>query len=80
MLRAGAKEGDVLASYLFAIAYRLYTLVGRMKIENEVAFTGGLAKNPGVAKRLERELKVTVATPKYDPQLAAAIGAAISAR
>jgi len=80
MLRGGAKQNEILASYLFAVAYRLYTLAGRMKTEQDLALTGGVAKNPGVVKRLEREMGMTALTPKYDPQLAGAIGAAIIAR
>ncbi|MBI4295990.1 MAG: benzoyl-CoA reductase, bzd-type, subunit Q [Chloroflexi bacterium] len=80
LLRAGVKENEALAAHLFAVAYRLYTLAGRMKVEKELALTGGLAKNTGVAKRLERELGITALTSQYDPQLAGAIGAAVLAK
>jgi predicted CoA-substrate-specific enzyme activase len=79
MLRSGLPENDVLASYLFAVAWRLQGLVGRINPEKEYAFTGGLAKNPGIVKRLERELGITALPSKYDPQLAGAIGAALLA-
>jgi bzd-type benzoyl-CoA reductase Q subunit len=79
MLRSGLAENEVLASYLFAVAWRLQGLLGRINPEKEFAFTGGLAKNPGIVKRLERELGITALTSKYDPQLAGAIGAALLA-
>jgi predicted CoA-substrate-specific enzyme activase len=79
MLRSGLTENDVLASYLFAVAGRLQGLLGRINPEKEFALTGGLAKNAGIVKRLEREMGFTALTSKYDPQLAGAIGAAILA-
>jgi bzd-type benzoyl-CoA reductase Q subunit len=79
LLRTGSKENDVLAAYLFAVTWRLYALIGRVKPENGIAFTGGLAKNAGIVKRLEREMGITALTSQYDPQLACAIGAALLA-
>lgn len=80
LLRAGWQENDMLAAYLFAIAYRLYTLIGRLNPEKDLALTGGVAKNMGVVRRLERELGLTALPPKYDTQLAGAIGAALFAK
>jgi benzoyl-CoA reductase subunit A len=79
LFREGYKENEVLAAYLFAIANRLYTMIGRLNPEKELALTGGLAKNPGIVKRLEKLLGMTALTSKYDPQLAGAIGAALIA-
>jgi bzd-type benzoyl-CoA reductase Q subunit len=79
LLRSGSKENEVLAAYLFAITWRLQGLLGRINPEKGFAFTGGLAKNPGIVKRLEREMGISALTSKYDPQLAGAIGAAILA-
>ena len=90
LMRPGFKESEyseneVLASYLFTIAWRALSTIGKiapldigdLKLEEEVGFTGGLAKNPGITKRLERELGITALEPKYDPMLAGAIGAAL---
>ncbi|MBI4296833.1 MAG: benzoyl-CoA reductase, bzd-type, subunit Q [Chloroflexi bacterium] len=89
-LLRSSPENEVLAAYLFAVAYRIYGLVGRIgtdmdlskpvHLEKDLALTGGVAKNTGVVKRLERELGMTALTPKYDVQLAGAIGAALFAR
>jgi predicted CoA-substrate-specific enzyme activase len=78
LLRAGG-ENEALAAYLFAIAGRLQGLLGRINPEKEFAFTGGLAKNLGIVKRLEREMGIVSLGSRYDPQLAGAIGAAILA-
>lgn len=90
LMRPGYKENEysdneILASYLFAIAWRALSTIGKIapldigniKVEEKVGFTGGLAKNPGVTKRIERELDVTALEPKADPILAGAIGAAL---
>lgn len=80
LFREGYKESEVLAAYLFAIAWRIHGTIGRVQPEKELAFTGGLAKNTGITKRLEREMKMTALTSEYDPQLAGAIGAALIAK
>lgn len=80
LFREGYREGEVLAAYLFSIAYRIYGMVGRVNPEKEMAFTGGLAKNTGITRRLEREMGMTALISEYDPQLAGAIGAALIAQ
>jgi len=80
LFREGYTESQVLAAYLFAIAWRIYGMVGRVQPEKEIAFTGGLAKNPGIVKRLEKAMGMTALTCEYDPMLAGAIGAAVIAR
>ena len=80
-------EADIYASHLFAIAWRIMGIIGRLssleigeiQIDGELAFTGGLAKNSGITRRIERELGVKAAVSEYDPMLAGAIGAALLA-
>ena len=79
LFREGYKESEVLAAYLFAFVWRIQGTIGRVQPEKEIAFTGGLAKNPGITRRLEREMKMTALTSEYDPMLAGAIGAAVMA-
>jgi benzoyl-CoA reductase subunit A len=93
LLRQGFREeayseNEVFAAYMLAIAWRILAMIGKLRPPEEVgdvriyedlAFTGGLAKNPGITKRIERELKVTALTSDYDPQLAGALGAALLA-
>jgi bzd-type benzoyl-CoA reductase Q subunit len=80
LLREGYTENQVLAAYLFAIAWRIHSTIGRIQPEKEIAFTGGLAKNPGIVKRIEKAMAMTALTSEYDPQLAGAIGAALLAK
>ena len=62
------------------MAHRVVTLLLRLGIEEKFAITGGIAKNVGVVKRIEDELKLKAPEPKIDPQLAGAIGAALFAK
>ncbi|MEM4729163.1 MAG: benzoyl-CoA reductase, bzd-type, subunit Q [Thermoplasmata archaeon] len=80
LLRAGWPKNKVLAAYCSAMAHRIFTLLERIGVEKDFAITGGIAKNIGVVRRLEKELGLTVAKPKEDPQIAGAIGAALFAK
>lgn len=80
LLRKGWPKEKVLAAYCSAMAHRVVTLLMRLGIEEKFAITGGIAKNIGVVKRLEDELKLKAPEPSIDPQLAGAIGAALFAK
>jgi benzoyl-CoA reductase subunit A len=79
-------ENEILAKHMFAIAWRILGIIGKIqpldvgdvKIHDPgLGFTGGLAKNAGVTRRIERELDIKALTSAYDPMLAGAIGAAL---
>ncbi len=81
------EKNRVLAAYCFSVAWRDYILLMRLanqsgngKVEEDLALTGGVVKNTGIASRLERELGIkALPVMKGDPQAAGAIGAAILA-
>ena len=81
-------ENEIYASHLFSVAWRILGVIGKLqpldvgdiKVFGGLGFTGGLAKNPGITKRIERELNAVALESKYDPMLAGAIGAALLAR
>ena len=77
LLRKGWGKEKVLAAYCSAMAHRVVTLILRLGMEEKFAITGGIAKNIGVVKRIEDELKIKAPKPNIDPQLAGAIGAAL---
>jgi bzd-type benzoyl-CoA reductase Q subunit len=79
LLRAGWSKNRVLAAYCAAMAHRVVTLLERVGVQKEFAITGGIAKNSGVVKRLEKELKVDALKSSYDPQIAGALGGALFA-
>jgi len=75
-LSNGVPLEDVVAGLHDAIASRVSRIVRRLKVEPDVVFTGGVAKNIGVVKALEESLGCPVFIPE-EPLLSGAIGAAI---
>jgi activator of 2-hydroxyglutaryl-CoA dehydratase len=62
-----------------AIADRILGLVRRVGVEEQVALTGGVAKNEGVVRALEERLAIKLFVPP-EPQIIGALGAALLAR
>jgi len=75
-LSEGVPLADIIAGLHEAIAARIYSMVNRLKIEREVALTGGGAKNIGLVKALEAKLGFPVVLPP-EPLLTGAMGAAL---
>ncbi|TET89291.1 MAG: benzoyl-CoA reductase, bzd-type, subunit Q [Methanomassiliicoccales archaeon] len=80
LLREGWPKNKVLAAYCSAMAHRVVTLLERLGVEKEFAITGGIAKNIGVVKRIEKELGITALDVKLDTQIAGALGGALFAK
>jgi len=72
----GVPLEDILAGIHDAIASRVARMVDRLKVEPDVLFTGGVAKNIGVVKALKENLGCEVLVPE-EPLLSGAIGAAL---
>lgn len=83
LLRAGWSVNRVLAAYCAAMAQRVAGLIERLGMEREFFITGGIGKNIGVTRRIERLIGVqAVRLPEdsvLDPQIAGALGAALFA-
>lgn len=91
LLEEGWPENEIMAAYCTAMAHRILELLNRLGMEEKFAITGGIAKNIGVARRLEEEAKTkTMEANWYDPdmrnkglpfdtQIAGGIGAALFA-
>jgi len=75
-LSEGTALADIIAGLHEAIATRVYGMLRRLKIEREVAVTGGGAKNIGLVRALEAKLGFPVQLPP-EPLLTGAIGAAL---
>jgi len=75
-LSEGASVEDLLAGIHEAIATRIYSMASRLKIEKDVAITGGGAKNIGLVRALEAKLGYPVLIPP-EPLLTGAVGAAL---
>ena len=79
LLRNGWSKEEILAIYNAALAHQAAMLVKRLGVAGDFAVTAGVAKNVGVVRRLEKELGVKAIVIKPDPQLSAALGAALFA-
>jgi len=77
LLREGWPKNKVAAAYCSAMAHRVFALLERVGVEPDFAVTGGIAKNSGVMARLEKEVGLKPLAPKYDTQIAGALGAAL---
>lgn len=80
LLKDGWSKNKVLAAYCSAMAERVVDLLNRIEVEKDFAITGGIAKNKGVVKRIEKLIGVEALQPKMDTQIAGALGAAIYGR
>jgi len=73
----GTPVEDIVAGVLEAITNRIYGLTRRILTgSRRIAFTGGVAKNQGMVKMLERKLGLPLLLPE-NPQIVGAIGAAL---
>ena len=75
-LSEGAPLEDIVAGVHDAIASRAVNMIRRLKIEPDVVFTGGVAKNSGVVKAVRENLECEVLVPE-DPLISGALGAAL---
>jgi bzd-type benzoyl-CoA reductase Q subunit len=79
LMRAGWSKEKVLAAYCLAMAIRVVRLLERNGVEEDFAITGGIAKNSGVVRRIERLLGITALKTDLDTQIAGALGGALIA-
>jgi predicted CoA-substrate-specific enzyme activase len=75
----GVALEDIVAGLHDAIASRAASMVKKLKIEPDVVFTGGVAKNIGVVKALKEHLACEIFVPE-EPLLSGATGAALLAK
>lgn len=74
----GAKKIDIASGIHKSIAKRVGGMAKRLDVEPQLVFCGGVAKNPGVKKALEKELGFKIDVPE-NPQITGALGAALIA-
>ncbi len=80
LINEGVKLTDIIAGINTAVAKRLVSMVRRIGLVEDVALTGGCAKNNRLAQALEGQLGVKVIQLSQDPQIAGAVGAALIAQ
>jgi predicted CoA-substrate-specific enzyme activase len=80
LINEGIELTDIAAGLLNSIAARLSSMLRRIGLVEDVALTGGCAKNDGLVKILEDKLGISVKRLPEDPQIMGAIGAALIAK
>ncbi len=78
-LSEGALIENIVAGLHDSIAVRVARMARKLKVEPDVVFTGGVAKNSGVVRSLEQHLGRKVLVPD-EPLLTGALGAALMGR
>ena len=91
LLEEGWAENSVIAAYCSAMAHRIVGILKRLGLESDFCITGGIAKNEGIVKRIEREVGIKTMERKwyrssyakknypFDTQIIGAAGAALLA-
>ena len=79
LLREGNDKRDVLAGLHRAISTRVYNLLRGVGLEPDLIITGGIGKNIGVVRMVEKRTGLNAFLPE-EPQIVGALGAALFAR
>lgn len=79
LVAEGCPKSDIIRGVNEAVAERATTLLNKIKIIEPITMTGGVAKNKGVVRALEKKLKLKM-NISDEPQIVGAIGAALIAQ
>ncbi|MCK8603696.1 acyl-CoA dehydratase activase [Desulfoferrobacter suflitae] len=79
LIAEGRPVEEICRGICESIAVRTVSMLGRVGRHGKIAMSGGVAKNVGVVKALERALGARLEIPP-EPQVVGAIGAALIAR
>ncbi len=82
LVNEGVELPRIIKGLHISLAGRVVSLAKRVGIVEDIAVTGGVAKNSGVIDAMEQKLKVKIKrfSEGIDPQIVGAVGAAILAR
>lgn len=80
LVKSGWSKNKVLAAYCRAMAERVSGLIKRVGVEPEFFISGGISKNIGIVKRIEKIIGLEAVKSKIDTQVAGALGAALFAK
>lgn len=72
-------KADIAKSIHDAMASRISSMVRRIGLQKEMVMIGGVAKNVGFVKLLEKDLETKILLPESHPEFVSALGAAAAA-
>ncbi len=75
----GVEPPEIVAGLTYAVGLGAATMVQRLGVVKDILVTGGVAKLQSVIRSLEENLETETCLPDCDPQIVAAIGAALAA-
>ncbi|MCD6569762.1 MAG: 2-hydroxyglutaryl-CoA dehydratase [Deltaproteobacteria bacterium] len=78
LISKGESREDIIAGIHESVASRVSTLANRVGVSDPIMMTGGVAKNIGVVKALEKKLGMSIEVSEF-AQVNGAIGAAVMA-
>ena len=79
LIHQNISKSEIARSIHDAMASRISSMIRRIGLQKEIAMIGGVAKNPGFVRALERDLEVKILIPDSHPDFVSALGAAIAA-
>jgi predicted CoA-substrate-specific enzyme activase len=80
LINDGMEMSRIVKGILLSLAARVASLTRRLGLVEEIVITGGVAKNRGVQKAIEKKLDVALQSfNDADPQIVGALGAALIA-
>lgn len=78
LIHAKTSKEDIARAVTDAIANRITSMVRRIGVESDLALVGGVARNVGLVRSIERELDKPLLIPD-EPEFVSALGAALVA-
>ncbi|RLB06871.1 MAG: 2-hydroxyglutaryl-CoA dehydratase [Deltaproteobacteria bacterium] len=79
LIAEGYKEEEIIRGLHEAISKRIFRMAKRLRVQEEIALSGGVAKNQGIAEALKALFRKRINIPP-EPQIVGALGAALYAR
>ncbi len=79
LLHKGVSREIILRGVFRSVARRTLSMAGKVGLREDIVFTGGVARNPGVLDALKHETGITDIKIPANPQITGALGAAILA-
>lgn len=76
LLARGIEKGSIAAGVIDTVAQRIHALAGRVSFKETVTFTGGIAQNGAIYKKIGASLGTSLHIPD-SPQFVGALGAAL---
>lgn len=76
LIHSKTTKEDIIGGILEAVVEKAVQLLKRIRVEEDVVVTGGVAKIKNLSSAIEKKLKITVSVPE-DPMITGAIGVAL---